>query len=438
VTEGAEALLVDPDVLLAAVEALVNAVKVELGEKASKKPPAERRAAPLPKPPTLPRTESPPVDEDVDPIRRCLAAMLLMRIADQNDGSLRLFAAACRAVEHDLSDTDALSTIRAYERERPFLSSWSDNQVMDRVRDAERQCTRGAALTSEHGGMVPLGQRDPETGRLVLSPKRTLPTAEAFIREFHAHPDGRTLHSYAGALFVWCDNRFAEVEDGAVRQRVLPWLHDALRYVYNRRTESVELADFESNPSTVSATVESLRAYTHLPVVVTPPTWLRDDPSLPPPRELLACRSLTLHVPTGRLLPPTPNLFNISALEFDYDPHPEPCERWALPVHTTASTAATCLSCLSCSAERSLSRASAAAVPFGWTLASRVTPVPSWASATTVPRRPRPSTPAPRNRTAATPRSNLLGLKFRNPAPLGCSASPSLDFCVGASFSSER
>jgi putative DNA primase/helicase len=74
-----------------------------------------------------------------------------------------------------------------------------------------------------------------------------------------------------------------------------------------------------------------VRAFTHLPVEVTPPAWLRDDDGarpLPPPRELLPCRSATLHVPSGRLLPPTPNLFNTSALEFDYDPDPEPCERW--------------------------------------------------------------------------------------------------------------
>ena len=33
-------------------------------------------------------------------------------------------------------------------------------------------------------GPVALGDRDPATGRVVLSPRRTLPTAEAFVQEF--------------------------------------------------------------------------------------------------------------------------------------------------------------------------------------------------------------------------------------------------------------
>src|SRR6185369_15299021 len=35
---------------------------------------------------------------------RALAAMLRMSLRDQNDGSFRLYTAACRCVEHDLAD----------------------------------------------------------------------------------------------------------------------------------------------------------------------------------------------------------------------------------------------------------------------------------------------------------------------------------------------
>ena len=58
---------------------------------------------------------------------------------------------------------------------------------------------------------VALGQRDPETGRLVLSPRRTLPTAEAYIREFHEHPEGRTLLGHAGLLMEWRGNRYVQI-----------------------------------------------------------------------------------------------------------------------------------------------------------------------------------------------------------------------------------
>src|SRR5690606_16740368 len=84
--------------------------------------------------------------------------------------------------------------------------------------------------------IVPLGERDPGTGRIVLSAKRTQPTAEAYVREFCTHPDGRILHHFAGMLLAWRDGRFAEIEDAAVRNQLQPWLHDALKYVVDRRT----------------------------------------------------------------------------------------------------------------------------------------------------------------------------------------------------------
>ncbi len=177
-------------------------------------------------------------------------------------------------------------------------------------------------------GLVPLGTRDPQTGRLVLSPKKTLPTAEAFIEEFHRHPDGRTLHSYAGTLLTWRGNRFAEIEDGTLRQKLQPWLHAALRYVFNRQAGMLELVGFESNPSTVKSAVESIRAYAHLLASVTPPAWLSGANAQPDPRELLSCPSGNLHVPTGKMLPPTPALFNINAIDFDYDPNAKPPVRW--------------------------------------------------------------------------------------------------------------
>jgi putative DNA primase/helicase len=177
-------------------------------------------------------------------------------------------------------------------------------------------------------GLVALGTRDPKTNRLVLSPKKTLPTAKAFVLEFHHHRQGRTLHSYAGALLVWRGNRFVEIEEETLRQKLQPWLHDALRYVFNKPTGTMELVDFESNPSTVKAAVESIRIHVHLPATVTPPAWLSAADAQLDPRELLPCLSGNLHIPSGRMLPPTPTLFNINALDFDYDASAESPELW--------------------------------------------------------------------------------------------------------------
>ena len=194
-----------------------------------------------------------------------------------------------------------------------------------------RSPPRSEASASSGDGdelLVPLGQKDPATGRLVLSPRRTLPTAEAYAREFNQHANGRTLHGYGGLLMEWRGNRYCQVEEEWLKQRLQPWLHKALRYVLNKQTGEMELVDFESNPTTVKQALDTIRAFVHLPASTVSPSWLGSGKDRPPALELLPCKSLNLHIPTGRVLAPTPALFTINALDFDYDPNPEPPERW--------------------------------------------------------------------------------------------------------------
>jgi len=231
---------------------------------------------------------------------------------------------------------DAARMDRLFRRSGLFRAKW-DEQRGDRtygrmtIEFAIASCTevysprrrrgpRGVEAPASHGADGPieadeqeiaLGQRDPKTGRLVLSPKRTLPTAEAYIGEFHQHTDARTLHGYAGLLVEWRDNRYCQVEDEWIRHRLQPWLHGALRYVPNGRTGEMQLVDFESNPSTVEQALDTIRSAVHLPASTVSPSWLGDQADLPPALEILPCKSLNLHIPTGRVLPATPALFTI-------------------------------------------------------------------------------------------------------------------------------
>lgn len=188
----------------------------------------------------------------------------------------------------------------------------------------------GAATEPDEGDadLPALGRHDPATGRLVLSAKQTLPTAEAYVRAFHSHPDGPTLLAHGGVLLEWAGNRYDPVEEQAMRHRLQPWLHGALRVVYDKRTGRTVLRDFESNPTTVKQAYETIVSHVHLNAGVMAPAWLGDVVDAPPATELLACRSVNLHIPTGRTLEATPRLFTMNALDFDYDPDPEPPERW--------------------------------------------------------------------------------------------------------------
>ncbi|MGN6547784.1 MAG: bifunctional DNA primase/polymerase, partial [Aureliella sp.] len=308
---GAEPAEVEPEALLEAAKQLADAVLIELGEKTSKppkKPKPERKHA---------KKEEP---EPTDRAAACLAAMLRIQNKDQRDGSFRLFICACRTVEYDLDDETALRVIAQYAKQKPFARDWTDAEICQRIQDAEKICRRGSALEADEEGIIALGARDPQSGRLVLSPKRTLPTALAFERDFYPHPDGRMLQCYAGMLLEWRDNRYVELEDNAVRQRLQEWLHDAKRYMYNRSTGQLDLVDFESNPGSVKSALDSIKASTHLPASTPAPSWLDSKPSGLPPNEILPCRSTLLHLPTMTHHPATPGFFTFNALEYDPDP----------------------------------------------------------------------------------------------------------------------
>jgi hypothetical protein len=148
---SAEPLLVDPDELLNAVQLLADAVRLEIGEKSpSPRQKASREAAR-----TLAHGHQGLAQvKTPDQISACVGAMLRMQMVDHNDGSSRLFAAACRTVEHGLHAQDALAAIRTYAQQRPFPVEWTDAQVLDRIRDAEQRTQRG---------LIPLPE--PESGK---------------------------------------------------------------------------------------------------------------------------------------------------------------------------------------------------------------------------------------------------------------------------------
>jgi hypothetical protein len=69
-----------------------------------------------------------------------LDEMLRLNQPDQeNDGSKRLLTYACRAVEANLTDDVAIATIKAAAESRPFPNVWTDEQIVQRIRQAEQR-----------------------------------------------------------------------------------------------------------------------------------------------------------------------------------------------------------------------------------------------------------------------------------------------------------
>lgn len=262
-------------------------------------------------------------------VNAAVHAMRRIKITDSNDGSRRLITYCCRCIEHDLSDAQSVTAIRRMERERPFPSAFSIVDIQRRLRDAEKKTERGVAVSTD--GLVPLGQRDPQTDKLILSSQRTLPTARAYIEDHHQHEDGPTLRSYTDLLFNWSGSRYEQLEDGAVKGRLQPWLHNALRYKQVSKGEPM-LVPFDANPNTVASALVAIKAHVHLPATVSPPAWL-DGADGPPPTEILLCRSGLLHLPTMKALEPTPLLFATNAMDFDYNAQAPPPVEWFKFLH---------------------------------------------------------------------------------------------------------
>jgi P4 family phage/plasmid primase-like protien len=120
--------------------------------------------------------------------KRCLTAMKRIRAADKNDGSNRLFACACRAVEHDLPDTEAVAIIRKYEAIKPFPRTWSDKEVLDRLRDAERKVVRGSAKVDDEDKDGPVNL----TARLAAAIQE---------KHFFARDTGGGLYIFANGVY---------------------------------------------------------------------------------------------------------------------------------------------------------------------------------------------------------------------------------------------
>ncbi len=141
-------------------------------------------------------------------------------------------------------------------------------------------------------------------------PSMPYPTAEQFRQS--KYPDA--MH-HNGSYLVYDGASYREYEDDTVRSTLYKYLAKA---VYEH--DGV-LVPYNPNAARVSNVIDSFKGIMHRSTgLYQPPCWLKSMEGLPPANEIVACQNGLLHLPTGELLPPTPNFFTRNALGFDYDP----------------------------------------------------------------------------------------------------------------------
>lgn len=187
--------------------------------------------------------------------------------------------------------------------------------------EALREATDERAAIQAEDGDTGAANGDP----LILDPKRTLPTAEQFVQQHHSHEDGRTLHAHAGSFWKWRCNRYALLDDAALRHQLQPWLHAAA--FYDPRDDN-RLKPYPANNRAIGDALAAVRDLVHLDSEMQTPAWLGEGEPPAPLLDLISCRSAILNVPTRALLPATPRLFCTAAIDFDPDPEAPVPQHW--------------------------------------------------------------------------------------------------------------
>ncbi|RUW41355.1 MAG: hypothetical protein EOS31_24670 [Mesorhizobium sp.] len=219
-----------------------------------------------------------------------------------NSRSEAVFFTACSLVRTGFSDDEIANVLTD-----------TDYGISAHVRDQGKP--REYALKQARDAREDVG-----SGPLVLSRGNPLFSASEFIRLRRPN----LMHTNG----EWLDHNgssYNEVEEATVRAECYRFLASAVEEDTkgNRKRFSVT-----RNP--VADLVAALEATAHKERDrFNPPCWLRGDG--PPAGEILACANGLVHLPSGVLLPPTPDFYTRNALGFAYDPDaPAPARLLAL------------------------------------------------------------------------------------------------------------
>jgi putative DNA primase/helicase len=161
-----------------------------------------------------------------------------------------------------------------------------------------------------------------QAARLLLDPKAPLPSAREFLARRYMREEVRTLHHHNGDFRAWTGTHYPEADQAQLRAELYDFLDSAMR-----ATPDGKMAPFNPNRSKIADVIDALAAVANLPATVHAPAWLTHAADLPAD-EIVACGNGLLHLPTGDLLPHTPEFFAENALDFDYVPKASPPDAW--------------------------------------------------------------------------------------------------------------
>jgi putative DNA primase/helicase len=159
---------------------------------------------------------------------------------------------------------------------------------------------------------------DPPPDGLILNPDDPIKSARAWLNRTNSV--GKTWHR-GGVFFRYTSPGYKAVEDAKLRADIYAFLERTVR-----ETKAGRVVPFQPTRAKVDLVIDALRALCHFAASTPAPCWLNQ--STLDPTECVALQNGILHIPTRRLLIPTPEFFTLNVLPFAYDANAPAPARW--------------------------------------------------------------------------------------------------------------
>jgi P4 family phage/plasmid primase-like protien len=154
-------------------------------------------------------------------------------------------------------------------------------------------------------------------GDLVLDPKDPMRSARELVARRYIMNGKRTLHRHRGAFWSWTNSYYLLADDEVIESTIWEFLERAKQRIQVGEDRWLTLP-FRPNRNRVGDVAAALGAVCQLDSFIEPPSWLIE--SRLSAKEFLACGNGLLHLPTGKLYPPSSSYFNLSASEVIFNP----------------------------------------------------------------------------------------------------------------------
>ena len=253
------------------------------------------------------------------------------------------FAVAAEAIKFDLSDADAMAILRDYNaglseqwREAELVHKFGGRKGGSRGRRRHgirlKEIGKHSANDSYH---APTSRATPRTAaedacdyRPIYDPSAPLAIARDIINRKYHHEDGPTI-VYPDPFYQFQGAADAESKDAALRADIYAHLDAAQREEWIGKTLAV--LPFKPKPKNVSDVIDALKGAAYSPLQS--PTWIDgENQHRPDPTAVIVAKNgiveLRKDAPPRIYSRPTPLLFTLNALDFDFVPDASSPAEW--------------------------------------------------------------------------------------------------------------